>query len=101
LDRWSRTLARPMASTAAMRSRCCWLGRSENDRFYMAYPTGLRTRELGLSQLTRVMVAVGEELISENWVRLSFALSLSAGVRQSWAIATRLRAVSMLGRMRE
>ena len=28
----------------------------------MAYPTGWRKRELGLSQLTRVMYAVGEKM---------------------------------------
>jgi choloylglycine hydrolase len=50
-------------------------------------PPGWKKRELGLSQLTRVMVAVGGELISENWVRLSLALRLVSGVRQSWAIA--------------
>jgi hypothetical protein len=50
--------ARPRARTAAIRSRRCWLGRSEKDRFDMADPTGFRKIELRLSQLTRVMYAV-------------------------------------------
>jgi len=89
------------ASTAAIRSRRCWLGRSERDRLDMAYPTGLEKCELKCFSSPGLCMPFGEELISENWVRLSLALRVSAGVRQSWAIATRLRAVSMLGRMRE
>jgi hypothetical protein len=45
-----------------MRSRRCWLGRSEKDRFDMAYSTGFRKLERKQSQLTRVMVAVGEKM---------------------------------------
>ncbi len=47
LDLWSRTLARPRARTAAIRSRRCWLGRSEKDRFDMAYPTGFKKTRAG------------------------------------------------------
>ena len=32
----------------------------------MAYPTGLEKREMGLSQLTRIMVAVGEKMGEEE-----------------------------------
>jgi hypothetical protein len=53
----------------------------------MAYSTVVRKREPSVSQLTRVMYADWGELISENWVRLSLALRLVSGVRQSWAIA--------------
>jgi hypothetical protein len=42
-----------------MRSRRWLTERSENDRFDMAYPTGLATFELTTIQLTRVMYAVG------------------------------------------
>lgn len=42
-----------------------WLGRYEKDRFDMSYLTGWRKRELGLSQLTRVMVAVAEKMGAE------------------------------------
>jgi hypothetical protein len=42
LDLWSRTRARPRARTTAIRSRRCWLERSEKDRFDMAYPTGFQ-----------------------------------------------------------
>jgi hypothetical protein len=62
LDLWSRTRARPRASMAAKRSRCCLLGRSEKDRFDMAYPKGSWKQELSLSQLTRVMYAVWGEM---------------------------------------
>jgi hypothetical protein len=50
-----------------MRSRRCWLGRSEKDRFDMAYSIGSWKQELGLSQLTRVMYAVCEEMGAEEW----------------------------------
>jgi hypothetical protein len=33
----------------------------------MAYPTGWRKYELELSQLTRVMYAVGEKMGAEEW----------------------------------
>jgi hypothetical protein len=33
----------------------------------MAYPTGWRKRELGLSQLTGVMYAVGEKMGAKIW----------------------------------
>jgi len=55
-----------------MRSRRCWLGRSEKDRFDMAYSTGRRERELGLSQLTRVMYAVWEEKGRGGWTHVSW-----------------------------
>ena len=54
--------ARPRARTAAIRSRRCWLERSDKDRFDVAYPTVASERELEISQLTRVMNADYEVL---------------------------------------
>jgi hypothetical protein len=51
-----------MARTAAMRSRRFWHGRSEKERFDMAYSTGFRKIELRLLQLTWVMYAVWEKM---------------------------------------
>ena len=53
------------ARTAAIRSRRWLIERSENDRFDMAYPTGLEKCELTTIQLTRVMYAVREKLGAE------------------------------------
>jgi hypothetical protein len=91
LDLWSRTRARPRASMAAMRSRCCLLGRSEKDRFDMAYPTGFRKNELRLSQLTRVMYAVGEKMGAEEIGRLSSGWRFVSFIRKVSAIADQCR----------
>jgi hypothetical protein len=52
----------------------------------MAYPTGFEKRELGLSQLTRVMVAVGEKMNAvirmekqRRWVRNPHAVVVWGG----------------------
>ena len=58
----------------------------------MAYPSGLEKRELGLSQLTRVMVAVGEKMGAEEWewrIRKyhgKFLVSTSPGLSHSWLL---------------
>ncbi len=47
-----------VVSTAAIRARLCRLGRSEKERFDIAFSARFQKNELRLPQLTRVMYAV-------------------------------------------